>query len=324
MYFKRLAWLVVAATVRTDLLSPVGKPTIIAPDANHHWLAKSLYSPRATLTLIPSHIKVALMKRQYAIDSEQSHPQDAGLSKDQVVVILTTICLLLEFIVIAFLVWLLRYTSFRQWYQRRRSQRNPERQRAEQLLNAPPSPVDLEIGVIHARSPPHWPLTDAVELQIATPSVYDKETGHIQSRTSIYYDTYSNPTENSPSETVSPFMNVEELDITDTALPYANAAAGGVTEELLTNPDDSNLDLETINLLARFLSTEEAKDDATNEIPDKRPNCPSDIGSACSELSGLRLDTGQVAREATTGDNIEDETNTQISTGDQDQVYHAR
>ncbi|KAJ3561937.1 hypothetical protein NPX13_g8755 [Xylaria arbuscula] len=269
------------------------------------------------------------MESQHDIESNQSNGEDNRPSKDHVIVILTIICLFLVFIVTTFTVWLLWHTCFRKWYQRRRLQRNPEQQRAAQLLNAPMQSIDLEVGVIHARSPPHWPLTDAAELQITTPSDYDEVTGHIQSRTSVYYDTYSNRTETTPLDASSPCTNIDGLDIADTALFNTSAVVNGVKETVLTNSDNSYLNPETMHFSGELTRDQELKEDGTDDLPEQRPNSLSstvwtlEADGAWSETSDTRPDNSQLAREGTTGDETEDGVKAQGNSVEQYWAYYA-
>ncbi|KAI0516962.1 hypothetical protein F5B22DRAFT_605694 [Xylaria bambusicola] len=238
------------------------------------------------------------------------------------IVILTVICLFLELIIVTFIVWLLWYTCFRQWYQRRRSRRNPERQRAEELLNSPPRPIDLELGVIHARSPPNWPLTDTVPLQSATPSNYDKEDRHVQLRTSLSYEKYSNYTPSTLSEASSLSVHVDSLDITD-------IQDTGEMQVLEFNSDDSNPDLEVMQSIADFIKDGETESDITNNMIDQRRSSAIPVVSETesdnthSELFNPRIDNGEIPNIETPKDGTEDETSVRDGHVKQDSACHA-
>ncbi|KAK5625156.1 hypothetical protein RRF57_000872 [Xylaria bambusicola] len=292
------------------LLPAAGNFSMATPMTDHPLPINISLSLGSTLTSAPAQYTIKLMSRQYVADSSQSHQENTGLSKDKMIVILTIICLFLELIIITFIVWLLWHTCFRQWYQRRHSRLNPERQRAEQLLNGP-AEVDLELGVIHARSPPHWPLTDTIPLQNATSSNYEKETKHTQFHTSLSYDDSSNCTPTTLSEASSLSVHVDSLDIADMVTQDTGAA-----QILEPSSDDSNPELDVKQSIAEVIKDGEAERYVTNQLLGQRYNssmpvvCEPETESTCSEVSSPRTDTSERPSTATVRDDTKDGPNT--------------
>ncbi|KAI1421235.1 hypothetical protein F5Y12DRAFT_790221 [Xylaria sp. FL1777] len=280
---------------------------------------------KSTLASFSAHMKVALMKRQNIGANNNYLPQeDAGLSKDSMIVILTIVCLLLELIVITFVVWLVWYTCFRQWYQRRRLHRNPERQRAEQILHSHPQPVDLELGIIHARSPPSWPLTDSMEMQTTAPSNYNTEGKHIRSSTSAYYIVHSNRALSTCSEASSLSVDAEGQDITDTAISETYIADTETMQEFESDTSDSDYGFHTPHSSSEGFCTEPVSDNQTHsstayedtvknatEVSDLQgpflatDACERDTTSNHSESSSLKSYTIEDTSQAIATDDIE-------------------
>ncbi|KAI0968400.1 hypothetical protein F4678DRAFT_442933 [Xylaria arbuscula] len=238
--FLALAAMAAAAATLTGSLPVVNEVGIITTTSTYrHWSTTMLSALESTLASFTAQVKVA---SQQIGENNNGHRrrEDAGIDKDGVIAMLAIVCVLLELIVMTFILWLLWYTCFRQWCHRKWPQHDPERQRAEQLLNSPRQPADLELGIIHARSPPHWPLTDSMDLQATTPDNYDTETKLEQTRTSTCCVKHSNHTKINPSEISSFSAGPEGLDITDTAIPetyVADTEAVQAHELIITDPD---------------------------------------------------------------------------------------
>ncbi|KAI1296986.1 hypothetical protein F5Y03DRAFT_398730 [Xylaria venustula] len=209
-----------AATVFGSL--PVVSEVGITPSipTYHHRSITMLSTLESTLASLSAQVKV---NSQYIDENKNSHQrrEDAGFGKDGIIT---------QFALLA--------VCHRKW-----PKHDPERQRAEQLLNPPSQPVDIELGIIHARSPPHWPLADSMELQTATPDNYDTETMPEQTRTSTHCTSQSNHARTNPSEISSSTAGPEGLDITDTAITeiYVADTMPVQVQELIINDSDDDL-----------------------------------------------------------------------------------
>ncbi|KAI3331047.1 hypothetical protein F4824DRAFT_301531 [Ustulina deusta] len=236
MFLTFLAAFVAIAAAHAGLLPVVGEVGIVTTTpAYHPWSISIPTFLEATLTSFSSR----LTKRQYdAVNKSYQHREDALLTST--VIILVIVCLLLAFIVISLIVWVLWCTCLRQWYQRRCSRLNPERERAEQLLNSPRHPIDIELGIIHARSPPQWPLTDDMNIPTTTPNNYGTENGYMHTGTSSMH---SNRTLTPISEASSLGVMVEGVDITDIAIPERFITDTEMMQAFEPNTDHSNDDL---------------------------------------------------------------------------------
>ncbi|KAI1274910.1 hypothetical protein F5Y07DRAFT_192894 [Xylaria sp. FL0933] len=204
MHSKLLLVMFTTTAMYASLLAVVGIVTSSRSDG-----LRSIRIPRFLEHILASssaHADIAVMKRE--------------LTFDNTTIALSIILIILEFVVFV-LIWGINwYTCLRPWYQRRRWQRNPERQRAEQLLTSPRHPVDLELGIIHARSPPNWPLTDGIDIHTTTPDNYGAKNKRTQSDPSAYCAMPSNYTHGTSSDARSSTVDAEGVDIADLAMAY--------------------------------------------------------------------------------------------------------
>ncbi|KAI1822583.1 hypothetical protein F4861DRAFT_540861 [Xylaria intraflava] len=75
---------------------------------------------------------------------------------------LIILCIVLEVTLLVSLLWAILRDTQCCLLGNRTPRPNAERERADQVLNGHPPPIDIELGIIHARSTPQWPLTDHV------------------------------------------------------------------------------------------------------------------------------------------------------------------
>ncbi|KAI0458212.1 hypothetical protein F5B21DRAFT_500477 [Xylaria acuta] len=213
MYPKVLVVFVVAAAVLAASLPATGEVGIVATASGHnHGFINILSFLGFVPTSLAAHFKVTIFKRDYMTSN------DTYFTNDGLVRALVIICVFLEVILILITVWVVLYICIL-WRRRRQClQRNAERQRAEQLLNSHPQPVDIELGAINARSAPHWPLTSNTETATTVPNTsdhQDTEGGHIWSETPAG----SGAHDDGMWISLSKASNSEARDITEAAAP---------------------------------------------------------------------------------------------------------
>ncbi|KAI0429916.1 hypothetical protein F5Y09DRAFT_342243 [Xylaria sp. FL1042] len=230
------------------------------------------------------------MERQYTnANRSYQYPSETELPTEQKLLILTIISLLIDCIMVAFVFGLFFFTCFRHWYRGRRSQRNPESQRAEELLNSPRQPVDPELAVIHARSPPHWPLTDGIEIQTTTPDNYYMKGKVIYAGTSPYYFMHSNRARVTRLNPSGLSVVVEGLDIADTDSDHSTGMPPPQAEEFSLGPyADHRTNFSTASIDMGKNVTEDSDQDAASLTSTA---CGSDVTSNRSEQFSTMSDT---------------------------------
>ncbi|KAI0814027.1 hypothetical protein GGR55DRAFT_633774 [Xylaria sp. FL0064] len=284
MYASLLAVVGIVTNTRSDRISSIRIP---------HFLEHTLTSS--------AHTGIAVMKRQTTDGTE--------ITIGNMTIALGIISFILEFIVFTLILWFVWRTCFRPWYQRRRWLRNPESQRAEQLLNSPRHPVDLELGVIHARSPPNWPLTDGIDMHTTTPDNYDAKNNRTQSDPSACCVMHSNYTHTTSSDARSSSVDAEGVDIADLAMAYNCFADTDSIQasEFNTRETDSHIEIphsqaEESNMAfedrqTRLSTACEGQEKAAAEVSDQDTHslastaCESDVVSNRSEQLSIMSGT---------------------------------
>ncbi|KAI1353652.1 hypothetical protein F5Y01DRAFT_275807 [Xylaria sp. FL0043] len=292
MHSKLLLVMFTTTAMYASLLAVVGIVTSTRSDGL--W---SIRIPRFLEHILTSsaHPDIAVMKRELTIDN--------------ITIALSIISFILDVVVFALILGIIWYTCFRPWYQRRRWQRNPERQRAEQLLTSPRHPVDLELGVIHARSPPHWPLTDGIDMHTTTPDNYGAKNKRTQSDPSAYCAMPSNYTHGTSSDARSSSLDAEGVDIADLAMAYNYYADTDSIQASEFNTRETDSRIETPHSQAeesnmafedrrtRLSTACKGQEKAAAEVSDEDTHslastaCESDVVSNCSERFSIMSGT---------------------------------
>ncbi|KAF2966216.1 hypothetical protein GQX73_g7332 [Xylaria multiplex] len=244
MYLRFLIILIAAAAAHVDALSVVSEVCITNTTLNYRPWSTDILKWHSSPPSIQQ--KTTFIKGDYMVAGTSClHGDNNDLKKDHTIITIILANLVLEFIVIALVVWLGWNTCFCQWYRGRRLQRNPERQRAEQVLNSHPQPIDLELGVVHARSSPRWPLTDDMETRINTPNDDQMNRKRPSTGTSVYCDTRNNHTQTTLVEAGNLSVDTEGIDITDTVIPETYTIDSETTQafEPITEASESDLDM---------------------------------------------------------------------------------
>ncbi|KAI0537448.1 hypothetical protein GGR58DRAFT_527346 [Xylaria digitata] len=275
MYLKLLVILIAAAAAHADAL-PVASEFCITDTAPYcrPWSTSIPPFPKSVSSSPSTQPKSTFIKRKY---TGCLHGDNTGGKKDRMIITLIIVNLILEFIIIALVIWLGWSTYFRQWCRERCLQRNPERQRAEQLLNSHPQPIDLELGVVHARSSPQWPLTDGIETRVNSPNNCQTKRKCPSTGASIYYDTRDNHTQTALVETGNVNVDAEGIDITDTAISKTYMAGAEITRAFEPITEDSEPDLDMSHHTEAF----------NLEGPLSSAGCELETYSFCSNRSSM-------------------------------------
>ncbi|KAI0870172.1 hypothetical protein GGS24DRAFT_476230 [Hypoxylon argillaceum] len=129
--------------------------------------------------------KVTFFKRQDKTGS------DTSTDGNRMVMNLIVISFAIEILIIIFALSLGLYTCIEKQYQRRRLRLNPERQRAQQVLNSHPQPMDIELDVLNPHPDPRRPWASSIELPTITPNslgFYDPDSDHTQTNTPVHHN----------------------------------------------------------------------------------------------------------------------------------------
>ncbi|RWA11528.1 hypothetical protein EKO27_g3569 [Xylaria grammica] len=184
MYFGFLVLLATATAVFADSLSKTSQvhaTTTITPGF-HSLSTCTTHFIESTPTSFPSPFMTAFTECDNVIvNSTPLHDGDTKRN-ERVIIVLITINIFLQFTALVLIIWLGWAPYLRRWQKRYRLQKNPERRRAEHLLNDHPQPADLELGVIHAPTPPTPPdsaSTDNTRVPAAGPNGCNQERKHV-------------------------------------------------------------------------------------------------------------------------------------------------
>lgn len=126
-----------------------------------------------------AQLKAAIFKRQ---NDAATHQHTAG---DDVMMVFIIFSIGLELFIITFAVWFGLYLCIRRCLDSRAPQNNPERERADRVLNShPQQPGDIELGVMHPRPQSEWPLTGHhMEMGSAEP---EPDTSHNSNSVNVH------------------------------------------------------------------------------------------------------------------------------------------
>ncbi|KAI3325461.1 hypothetical protein HD806DRAFT_552738 [Xylariaceae sp. AK1471] len=212
MYTKEILIFLFASTV--VVTAPV-------PAASGLHLTTTILTFLSSFHRVPfSDQSVSARKRSaLVVNNGDLQDHDDYLTKDRMIIILTVVGVLLELLLLIFITRSICHACFRLRNQRRLSQPNAERLRAEQVLTGHPRPLDIELSLIHARSlEDQWPLVDDIETPATAPN------------SPVYYSMMNGNPQADISEVDSLSTNATEMDITD----------GGVPEIYVTEADAEN------------------------------------------------------------------------------------
>ncbi|GAW13344.1 hypothetical protein ANO14919_027270 [Xylariales sp. No.14919] len=221
MYFGFLVLLATAAAVFADSLSMTSQAhvttTTIAPGF-HPLSTCTTHFIESTPTSFPSPFMTAFTECDNVIVNSTPLHDDDTKRNERVIIVLSTIILFLQLTTLVLIIWLGWGPYLRRWQKRCRFQKNPERRRAEHLLNDHPQPADLELGVIHAPTPPNSASTDNTRVPAAVPTGCSQERKHVCPGPSCCYELNNNRGRVRLSEISNLTVEAEGIDITDSPI----------------------------------------------------------------------------------------------------------
>ncbi|KAI1111184.1 hypothetical protein F5Y14DRAFT_454339 [Nemania sp. NC0429] len=158
MHLKALIISIAVALVHAVVLPPVSEVCTTTTTSGHHPASTPSFLEKFGSSFA-TQLKAAIFKRQHEVPAGASYPGE------HVVMVFIIISLALEVFILTFTVCFASYLAIRRCLKKRTEQANPERplnperQRADQVLNShPPQPGDIELNVIGGRLVTQWPL----------------------------------------------------------------------------------------------------------------------------------------------------------------------
>ncbi|KAI1757574.1 hypothetical protein F4782DRAFT_525382 [Xylaria castorea] len=240
MYPEVLVVFIVVAVALANPLPAIPEVGIVTTASGHN---TGFINMMSFLGLVPTSltatIKVAFFKRQYTALIDSSFPRDIAFVADYSEVV--TLAIIFVFLEIT--LSLITICTCILWRRERRfSQQNAERQRAEELLNSHPQPIDIELGAMHTCSAPQSLISNTEVASTApnTPENQDTEGGYIKA------ETLSGPGAHDDGIriSVSKASNAEGRVITKAAIPEIYVTDTETTQA--SKQETSNLELDIV------------------------------------------------------------------------------
>ncbi|KAI0401470.1 hypothetical protein F4802DRAFT_618916 [Xylaria palmicola] len=161
----------------------------MAPTAYLPWSTNISSSTERVFVRVSTVLETAFAKSHSV--HHHLRRSDEAASQDRTVTALVIVMLSIEVLIVLMLISMVISVAFGWVSKRQRVHLNPEQQRAEEVLNSHPRPLDIELGMVQNRSTLNWPLTNNTPIPAPrrTRDPYDSQVQLVGSETPANYRT---------------------------------------------------------------------------------------------------------------------------------------
>ncbi|KAI0104649.1 hypothetical protein GGR51DRAFT_560912 [Nemania sp. FL0031] len=218
-------------------------------------------------------------------DNDPSEDEKSTKAANPVLLAVIFISFALELIVLTGAVALCMYSCVRKW-RKRQLERNPEQQRAQQLLESRRQSAAIELDVLQPRSTAQLPLTDNIETPAATHQTlafYESDSDHAGPSTPARQGMHDSHTQTEEPEVITMNEGAQRQGIqsvSETSIPEIFVTINETTPESSPHSNGSTPGVRTSGTQTGRFSTDSGAGNQTSH-----PACCTPLSSATDSNS---------------------------------------